>query len=539
MKRYENEEIERFHRNIPQLKAIAVDANVEVDLWGRRTGKSLGIGSWLKRRSEQMPRCNLTLLSTTYKHLRKKILPEIYSAWEGMGWKKNVHYWINRMPPDYLEIPAPYRPADTEDSIFTVYGGVVKLASMDKNAPSAGDATDGLAVDECRLIDGEQMQVDIIPTVSGTHPQWRGKYYYCSKLFTTDKPRDSKGKWVLEYRNHVDEKKVNLILQIEKKRMDLLKEQLSKMTKKRELEVLRRLAMYDEALNDLRRELTFVSEASTFDNVHILGINQIKSMKNSMTPRNFKISIMNKDGMAVPDCFYEDIDEDLHMYNAMTEHFRIISDVQYDLKWFNDVSPHHGLEAAIDWNHSGSNIMIRQVIGNTARYICQLYILAPLDHKDLMAQVVNIFQSHTTKKLKFIYNHTFIAGKKHGKTYLAKECIDVFTEYKWKVDDVYIGAANTYKDTFLLAKKAFTGQTRIRHLFNHITLKNFYDVAKQTKALPSESKGLVKDKSSETDTKKKYWEATHLTEPFDQFLQYDDIENGENVGSDVSDIWKS
>ena len=132
------------HRNIPQLRAQLVDANIEVDLWGRRTGKSVRIAHWLKRRSKQMPRCNLTFLTTNYNHLKKKILPEIKLAWEQMNWFENVHYWVGKYPPKELGIKLPYRLPPPKDAIFTIYGSVIKLASMDKNAPSAGDATDGL-----------------------------------------------------------------------------------------------------------------------------------------------------------------------------------------------------------------------------------------------------------------------------------------------------------------------------------------------------------------------------------------------------------
>ena len=516
-----DDNIVRMHRNKPQLKAIAVDANIEVCLWGRRTGKSVRIAEWLKKRSEQMPRCNLVFLSTSYKHLRKKILPEIYLAWEGMGWIRNVHYWVNQHPPKELGIPLPIRPADKEDSIFTVWGSVIKLASMDKNAPSAGDASDGLAVDECRLIDGNQMQTDILPSISGTNPKWRGLSCYCSKLFVTDKPRTAKGKWILDYRKQQDESKVKVILNIEIKRNQMLQELLGKVSKKRKVEIDEKLLEYDKVLNMLRKNLTFVSEASTMDNIHVLGVDQIKGMKRTMTSRNFKISVMNKDGMEVPNNFYVDWDEDIHGYYAFTKKFLDEGIGKYRYEWFGDINPNLPLEMVIDTNLGGNCCTIRQIQGDEAKTVLCMWNIAPLDHTDLAVEICKYLAPHQRKEVLFIYNHTFTAGKKYNKPYIALEWAGSWRGQGWTVNEHYLGQAWEHEKLFYALKKAFTGQLKYKYSHNRHTCQKLYDCAKQTETVQSESKGLKKNKNSEKDSNIPYEDATHLPESFDQFIQYD------------------
>jgi hypothetical protein len=540
MKKSNNDNIKHLHRNKPQLRAIAIDANIEVDLWGRRTGKSVRIAEWLKTRSEQMPRCNLVFLSTSYKHLKKKILPEIELAWENMGWIKGIHYWKNKYPPPELGIPQPYRTAEKEDAYFTIWGGVIKLASMDKNAPSAGDANDGIAVDECRMIDGERLQTDILPSVSGTNPKWRGKSYYCSKLFVSDKPRDAKGKWLLEYRKQMNPVRAELVLQIELKRSKLITEKLvKKISKKREKEIDTTIETFDKALNTLRKDLVYVSEASTMDNIDIIGVDTIKSMKRTLTPRNFKISVQNKDGMEVTDNMYVDLDEDVHGYFANNDlYFRNSKELhQFKYEWFTDIKKNLGFDIAIDTNFAGNCVSVRQIIGNESRLVLVLFNIAPDDHKDLMVKLADYLEPHPTKKIRFIYNNTFIAGKKWRRPYIAQECVQTLQGKGFKVTEEYIGQAYTHEKTMYQSKKAFRGELPMKYTFNRVTCSVWYDSAKQTQMVQSESEGLKKNKKSETDGTTPYHEATHIPESFDQFIQFDTMKI-ESSESDVYDLMK-
>ncbi len=520
----------RQHRNVPQLKAITVDANTEVCRWGRRTGKSVRIAEWLKKRSEQMPRCNLTFLTTSYTHLRKKILPEIELAWEGMGWKKGVHYWKDEYPPKHLEILLPYRLPPAKDAYFTYLGSCIKLASMDKNAPSAGDASDGIAVDECRLVDGQRLQIEILPSISGTHPQWRGKSYYCSKLFVSDKPRDFRGEWINDYVTLQDFKRVELILQIEIKRNRLLLESVGGITEKRSLEIGIQVREYDNWLNQLRRNLVYVSDASTLDNIHILGVDAIKSMKRSLTERNYRISVLNEDGMQVPNNFYEDLDEHKHGYYAYNEKFLaeynpldqdIVKHNAYKYEWFTDIRKDLGFDIAIDKNFEGNNATIRQMQGNESKLVMVLYNTAPDDYLDLMRLIVKVLENHPTKKIRFIYNHTMTAGKKFKMSWVAGDCMKELRALKWKVKDCPIGQAWTHAKIFDNWKKAFRGELSTKYFYNRTTANIWFKASKATQTIQSERNGLNKDKRNETNLELPYKIKTHMTESKDMLLQFD------------------
>lgn len=529
-KKTQAKEVVRQHRNKPQLKAITVDANLEVCRWGRRTGKSVRIAEWLKKRCEQMERCNLVLLTTSYTHLRSKIFPEIKLAWESMGWVENVHYWVDKYPPEHLGVPLPYRLPPAKNAIFTYIGSCIKLASMDKNAPSAGDASDGIAVDECRMIDGQRLQVDILPSISGTNPKWRGKSYYCSKLFVSDKPRDYKGEWLNDFCSLQDPKRVELILQIEIKRNRLLLESCGEITIKRSQKIEAQVKEYDDWLNKLRRNLVYVSDASTLDNVHILGVDAIKGMKRTLSERNYRISVLNEDGMQVPNNFYEDLDENVHGYWAYNAKFLdefnsldydVVKYNAYKYEWFNDIRKDIGFDIAIDKNFEGNNVSVRQLYNNESRLVMALYNTAPEDYLDLMRLLARVLKNHPTKKIKFIYNHTMTAGKKFKMSWVAKECMDELKLLGFKVQDCPVGQAWTHSKVFDNWKKAFRGELPIKYLFNRTTVNVQYKALKATQTLQSETHGLKKDKRNESDLLIPYQKKTHFTESLDMILQYD------------------
>lgn len=541
MKEKKSQKIEehRIYRNKPQTLAILIDAQIEEDLWGRRTGKSVRLAEWLKKRSEQMPRCNLTLLTTTYTHMKNKILPEIQKSWEDMGWIENVHYWKEKYPPVHLGIKLPYRLPPPKNAIFTIQGTVIKLASMNKNAPGAGDASDGMAVDEGRLIDGQRLQVEIFPTVSGTHTKWQGKPYHCSILICSDKPRDAKGRWLYEYRKQVNNTKVKQILDIQYFNQKLLIEKNAGVSKKREKEIDKQVELFEKALEKLRVGLVYVSEASTFDNVHVLGTNAILNLRKNTNKRNFAISVRNEDGEQVENNFYEDIQINVHGYHAinfkrveanatLNAKLNSFSSVNFSsfkdsltYQCFNDIDPNIGLDFAIDWNMGGCSCAVRQMIGNDWKLIAFFFVLAPEDHKDLIPKVCNYFAQHPTKKIRFIYNHTFTAGKKFDRPYIALECMQAIKKKKWQVEDCELGQAWTHKKVRHFWKKLLRGRSQYSMSFNIETTGVFYDVAKNVQVVHSDSKGLKKNKAPEKDGTVPYWQAPHPSEAVDQFIQFD------------------
>ena len=526
-----NEIYQKIHRNVPQIKAILIWASVMVCLWGRRTGKSVFIATWLKRMAEEMPRCNLTFLTFSYAQLRGKIFGEIQGAWEQLGWVENVHYWVDKFPPKHLNIPFPYRLPPAKNSVFIYNGSVIKLASMNKNSPSAGDASDGIAVDECREIDGERLQVDILPSITGTNPRWRGKSCYCAKLFVTDKPRDFKGEWVLEYQNLTNPKVEQLILQVEIKRNKLLYEQFNGISKTRNIAIERDLMQYDKVLNKLRLGLTYVGEASTLDNVDVIGVDAIKGLKRLLTERNYRISVLNEDGLQVENNFYDDLDDKKHCYypnptplffqEFNARNIEILKYNAYKYDWFSDIRKDIGFDISIDKNLEGNCAIIRQVYDNVSRVVMVIYNTAPETYADLMGKVCEVLINHPTKKIRFMYNHTMTAGKKRKMTYVAKECMDELRKYRWRVEDCYVGAAWWNVKTFENWQKAFRGELPMKYLMNSISANVLYKACKATQTLQSESKELKKDKRNETKDNIHYLKKTHIPEAYDVFLQFD------------------
>jgi hypothetical protein len=124
------------HRNLPQLRALLVNAAITVIIFGRGTGKTRGVtAGWIYNRAKAIVRSCGFVCSPTYAHLVDTVIPELQQGWADFGLKRNVHYWLYEFPPEELKIPAPFLEVDNPKYfIFWINGSVTKLVSLDRKA---------------------------------------------------------------------------------------------------------------------------------------------------------------------------------------------------------------------------------------------------------------------------------------------------------------------------------------------------------------------------------------------------------------------
>ncbi|PKK35548.1 hypothetical protein BWI96_16750 [Siphonobacter sp. SORGH_AS_0500] len=531
----ETREVQRRHRNIPQLLVNIVMASLMVLIWGRATGKTYGATSpWLAHHAETMPRSTGAILCKSYAHMNTKVLQEIVEGWTELGYVEDLHFWVKKQPPEWANVPRDFHHTQDYTRSITWWNGTMfKLFSLDKNSPSNGDSVDFMMVEEAKLLDYQAVQ-EAFKTVRGNRRHFGHLSCHGAKLIVTDRPRDAKGRWVLDYKKiETDPELLDAIIecqyQIQLRQIELLSDVSESKAKKLESEI----KLLQEELNELRkgRELedgdregtVYVSLASTLDNIHALGIKALKDLRRDLSDFDWDLSVLNKDILLVEDCFYSYISEERHGYNATN--YKFIEDNptirERDCRFDLDVRPGQGLDVFFDHNKAINCITVGQRQEQYYRMLNAMYVLEPEMAMDLVDKFCHYYRYHPTKVVNYYYDNTSRRGDARNAKYLSDDIIDQFRKNGWVVNHVYMGQATSHVSRYEMFVKLFNeadGQPfKVRYNIDNCSWWLYACHQTPTKIRTTE-KGQPFGKNKDSEDPKyniPKWEATHITEAGD------------------------
>lgn len=545
---------EFLHYTIPLLRVFLIDAPFTCCYLGRGAGKtSRGSSLKIKRNVEALPGSQGALLCHSYTYFYDTILPILETAWKMFGWHQDVHYWVGKKPPKELGLPESFTEIDDKKAkyfIFFYNGTVAKICSMDAQALFNGNSFDWCLLFEARKLDGVKAIQDFFPTIRGNAEQPvigedgkpTGKLFsdmpeHGSKWLESDLPRQPKEKWILEYMKKVDKKLIDGILIIQKRKYELLEEHKTA-TKKRQKEIDQDVKDIEETLAYLRGNkntdgLVYVEIADTLSNIHGLGIRGIMDLKNSITnERDWLISILSKILIEVEDCFYANLNEDVHGrridYDLNTLDKLTKLSQNRDSRWDIDIRPDEQLEVAPD-NNFAVNFLAVSVRRPKERYLANIFYnvsseTRPKDISHTVRDMCHYFRFHKNKKVKFIYNHTFTQGKKWGQKSIAMKITETFIECGWEVEEVYLGQAMRHIELYDNYVNLFNGEMKWKFYYSITNCEVWYTAAKQTQIKVkggTSQRDYKKEKHSERLKSIPVIEAPHVTEAVDQFIHHD------------------
>lgn len=545
---------EFLHFTIPMLRIFLIDAPFTCCLIARGGGKtSMGSSVKTKRLVEALPRSQGAFLCHSYTYFYDTILPILKTSWKRFGWYQDVHYWIGKKPPKGLGLPDPFTELDDKEAkyfIFFYNGTVVKICSMDAQALFNGNSFDWCLLFEARKLDGAKVIQDFFPTIRGngdrpvfgedgkaTNKIFSEMPEHGSKWLESDLPRQPKEKWILEYMKHVDQKIIDGILIIQKHKYTILEERKTA-KKKRQLEIDKEVQKLEDTLAYLRGNkdtegLVYVEIADTLSNIHILGLRGILDLKNSITnERDWDISILGKLMIEVEDCFYSNLNEDIHGrrldYDLKTLDRLTKLSQNRDSRWDTDVKPDEQLQVAID-NNFAVNFAAVSVRRPHERYLANIFYNVsseskPRDISHTIKDLCYYYRFHKNKVVTFIFNHTFIGGKRHGQESISMKVIRTFKECGWEVEEYFLGQAMRHIELFDNYVNMFNGELKWKFYYSITNCEVWYTAAKQTQIKVkggTSQRDYKKEKHSERLKSIPVIEAPHVTEAVDQFLHYD------------------
>lgn len=526
----EPQEIKKIHLNVPQLIYWLVRARISVCLWGRATGKTEGPGAaFTMNNMNTMPRSLGGILSSSYDKLLTMIVPGLVQGWEKFGYQENLHFFIRKFAPNNFFKATPFRePKKSEHYIPWWTGAGAVLMSLDRPSTSVGINLDWLWGDEARLFK-ERAFNEAALTVRGNASHFGHLSQHGSILLTTDLPKDSRGQWLYQYLDEMDQDAVTMVLALQQKVAQLSRD-YEQLTKKKQAAVDREINKINDYCNEIRKELVHVSFASTIDNIHALGLDPIKRFRRMLSDLDFMVSVLSKRLEQVENGFYINFEDERNTYIPDESAWAYVDSLQIDYaggevpkkdwRWDGDLRSDLPLDIALDYNNAISCLVIGQETTEEDTVRNFMYVEAPRMLKDLIVDFCDYYKDYPNRVINYYYDHTALLGKNASSDIRhADEVKYILTENGWNVIDCYLGKAPSHRSRYYLLNKLFRGDDprlpKVR--FNRGNTEDLVRSMNNTGTRRGDD-GIKKDKRSEDDKNIKAIDATHPGEALDQLL---------------------
>lgn len=498
----------------------------EYGVWGRGTGKTQGpIAYRAIFGANSMPRGATGIIGSTFTQLLDRTLPPLIKSFEKLGYIQNTHFWVRQMPPKSFNIPnAIYPILHPQYSITWWNGHVFHLISQDKPGMANGKNLDAIIADEVRFINHERYMSDIAPTNRGNLEYFGHLPHHHMVTMYTDMPQNTSGKWIFEKEKQMDAALVDEVITIQIAYNQLLQEfNHPRTTKPRAKYLANKLANYQSVLNDLRRGSVYYSEASSLDNILILGEEQIKQWRREMMWPVFQASILNKRVVHTAQSFYNLFDENRHTYTSANHVYLeslpayLPNGIDKTSKKDGDVITNKPLDISFDYGSHINCIAIGQDHRNFYRILNAMYVKGDKRLADLINDFVAYYQPHQKKEVNYYYDHTAQVTDTTRVSRISDVVTDALVKAGWKVNRINIGQQPRHDTRHRLFQNVFAEKDLNTYKPVRMNAENCTEliISIQQAGVLQGKNGFEKDKRSERNSSFAQEEATHFTDAFD------------------------
>lgn len=471
-----------------------------------------------------MPRSNGFFIGATYEQLLTRTLPPVIAGWEKLGYKMGLHFWVCKFPPEKWKVPRAYKTPLRADHYITWYNGSgIYLVSQDRPGTINGVETQWGGGDEAKFLNYEKLKEEALLTLSGQADKFSHLSNYLSMLLMSDMPTTSKGKWLLDFKDQMDEQTIQLIIACQ---LELLKLQKKLDTSTKPSQVIGEIKKLQKDLHSLRKDTVYVSYASTFDNIHSLGMEPLKMFKRTLTEFVFRVSVCNDEILRIENSFYSSLDEDLHG-DVMVNYAHVDSlEIDYrtpalkDCRWDSDINLSMPLALAADYNNAINCCVTGQKILQRVRFLSSMYVLNPEMIDALIDKWHQYYQYHPVKTVKYFYDSTAEWGTYKSNMTAAQEWKQGLEKRGWRVIMIDIGHPPEHQEKHILWVKILKRlDPRLPvFIFNRENCKD-WQLSCQLAGVIETAKGIKKDKGPEKKPDQYApQEATHLSDAGDTLL---------------------
>ncbi|MCP5326768.1 MAG: hypothetical protein H7A09_10655 [Oceanospirillaceae bacterium] len=514
--------------NRAQVRSILTPAPIEVDLWGRGTGKSTLIGFHSQRTVHLFPRCTPIMLGVTYSSMLTITLAEVVGTWERLGYREGIHFMVRKKPPAKWRWPKPLHAPVSYDNFIAWYNGSgFYLASQDAGAPFRGGNGHGLYADEAALLDKTKLDEQVRPAIRGDYEYFKRHPLLHFEKYTSSKPIGDRGKWLEQMGSYYQDEGFHF---------DLITQRMVDLKTKFVIEPdrLAKQQLWHEIIQ-LKKQLTwhrsrdgvFYNEADGFDNIKNLGAKWFAKQKKLSSPIKFRVEVLNETMRAAEASFYPAFSELRHCYFD-TDNHSYLSSLELSHRdqhertslWDSDVVHDAPLRIAADFGGSFNCIVVWQRHRDTIRIINVFWVKPPqiLDH--VFAHFAEYYRHHKNKQVLFWYDRTGNNAKDNSTLTSAQQATQVLQGYGWAVRRMTKGRAPHHEVKFRDANRVLLAEdpTLPRVLINGNRCKNLV-TSILLSPLVMGARGEHKDKRNETKDHYPQEDATHLSDVFDIIIE--------------------
>lgn len=507
--------------NAPQQEVMAIQANTTVIIGSRGVGKSEGIDApWLLHKVHLMPRASIAFLSPTYKKLLQNTLPAISHALARLGYFRNVHYYIGRRAPKNRNFQTPFiDPGDYSNAIHWWNGHITIMISFDRGMSANSMSLNGIFAPEARYLSYEKIKEEVKPAIRSIY--FKDSPWYGCELYTSDRPTNSKGKWLEDFEKKMDPELINYI-----KHLYLRYRRLKEVDSRTTSQTYRMRALLKE-LNDYRRVALFYGEYNAIDNIELLDEDYIKRNKRDLPPLIFRISILNEKIRKVRNGFYSALNEHAHYYTNNDNGY--LESLDYNLiqagkgTCLMDADLERKLPVciALDYNAAISNLVVGQADTANMRTLKHFYVKTPRKLPELVNDFCDYYRYHHSKEVVYYYDSTAIHRDADRAESFSEIVMNVLRKRGWTVKGVYLGNPKKHTKKHTDIDMALKGKNYLYPLFNEENC-DFLIRSMETTGVIIGRNGFQKDKSNEKepDTPESPDELkTHSTDAWDTLFE--------------------
>jgi hypothetical protein len=478
------QKIQRYLNPVSQMHLIA-EAPYKVLIGGRGFSKTFGNGLNQAKKIDLMPRSCGLFTSPTYSMIYTKTLIPMKAAWEQhLGYIEGIHYVVGKAPPKHFEKPW-HKPQRYENVITFWNGRTIIFGSFDRAALISGGSYDDVDNDECYLIDKDDYDNFVIPTVRGTHPSFKDVTIHLQQCFTSSMPFKNQGDWLLGFypKSKTNPKMYSFI--------------------------------------GWEPNAT-VQKGSTWMNRIVLGDKAILQMKAEMNEHSYKIMILNQQVSSWGNTFYPALSAK-HFYTPRAND-KVVSlpidklnfkrDASFD-ESTDDYNPDMPLHISHDWGVFNC-ITIDQEYPKEIRFIKGMHVENPNTLDDLADEFADYYRMH---RVKIVYQW----GDSTGNNKQANSKLTYFEQFAERLRDKgwrVIKKKTEYIDhleRYRLIATIHKGEDKRFPIVRY----NATNCADMRIALEATTmKDDKKDKSSERNQSIKPEHATHYTDAHDYRLYH-------------------
>lgn len=471
----------KVYFNHKQLEYLQTIRPFKVAVWGRGTGKGVLLSAEHRIRMAEMPRARFFLSSSTYGQLLTKTLPPMFSKWEELGLFRDMpgrpgHYVVGIKPPKSW--PTPYSKPEQYDNLITFCNGyTIELISLDRPNTQRGGSFDGGDIDEAAFVPHQHFQDVMVPSIRGNIHKFTSPRHQGVNIVTS-MPRDPRGDWILEY---------------EQKAM-------------------------------ASPEVYFYSEATSWDNIHVLGERTLKMWETELDYLTYQMEVMNRRLLRANDAFYHRYEAAKHNYTPAYNYTD--GDEGVEVGGFKDYNAKALLDITFDFGGNFNCAIVFQKDQELERAIHTFNVKRGKSVLDLVDDICAYYQEHQFKMVR-VWGEPRGYDQRATGDQVFQLVLDRFKDHAWraelKVRHAYSrkhGERHTWMNEILSEINIKLPRLRI----NDQTCKDLIIALQLAEIRPD----FTKNKSRERDSNYPQEHATHYTDALDYYFvqKYDRIMSG-------------